>query len=139
MMAIHPSTRIGHVHLTVSDLDRALAFYRDVLGFDFLPSDHAGAPLHYNATGGAWDPEGFFLFTVFPATEWTTQAEFGFQVDSVDEVWDRAKPYGGAQVRPPEDSDYVPRNATIADPDGNRINLYQRFTESLATFQPHAT
>src|SRR4029077_14058207 len=34
LMAIHPQTRIGHVHLTVSDLDRALAFYRDVLGFE---------------------------------------------------------------------------------------------------------
>src|SRR2546422_9887709 len=34
LMAIHPNTRIGHVHLTVSDLDRALAFYRDVLGFE---------------------------------------------------------------------------------------------------------
>ena len=33
-MAIHPQTRIGHVHLTVSDLDRAVAFYRDVLGFE---------------------------------------------------------------------------------------------------------
>src|SRR5712691_3784746 len=32
-MTIHPQTRIGHVHLTVADLDRALAFYRDVLGF----------------------------------------------------------------------------------------------------------
>src|SRR2546429_8407760 len=31
---IHPQTRIGHVHLTVSDLDRAVAFYRDVLGFE---------------------------------------------------------------------------------------------------------
>src|SRR5213082_3440767 len=27
-MTIHPKTRIGHVHLTVSDLDQALAFYR---------------------------------------------------------------------------------------------------------------
>jgi catechol 2,3-dioxygenase len=27
------SARIGHVHLKVSDLDRALSFYRDVLGF----------------------------------------------------------------------------------------------------------
>lgn len=27
-------TRIGHVHLKVSDLDRALAFYRDLLGFE---------------------------------------------------------------------------------------------------------
>ncbi|PYP43314.1 MAG: glyoxalase, partial [Gemmatimonadetes bacterium] len=33
-MTIDPNTRIGHVHLTVSDLDRALAFYRDVLGFE---------------------------------------------------------------------------------------------------------
>lgn len=27
-------TRIGHVHLKVADLDRSLAFYRDVLGFE---------------------------------------------------------------------------------------------------------
>ena len=33
-MTTDPRTRIGHVHLTVSDLDRALAFYRDVLGFE---------------------------------------------------------------------------------------------------------
>ena len=32
--AIHPDTRIGHVHLKVADLDRALAFYRGVLGFN---------------------------------------------------------------------------------------------------------
>ena len=29
---IHPAVRIGHVHLRVADLDRALAFYRDALG-----------------------------------------------------------------------------------------------------------
>jgi catechol 2,3-dioxygenase len=27
------NTRIGHVHLKVSDLDKALGFYRDILGF----------------------------------------------------------------------------------------------------------
>ena len=32
--AIHPGVRIGHVHLKVADLDRALGFYRDVLGFE---------------------------------------------------------------------------------------------------------
>jgi catechol 2,3-dioxygenase-like lactoylglutathione lyase family enzyme len=31
--AIHPQTRIGHIHLTVADLHRSLAFYRDLLGF----------------------------------------------------------------------------------------------------------
>ena len=30
---IHPAVRIGHVHLKVADLERALGFYRDVLGF----------------------------------------------------------------------------------------------------------
>ena len=30
----HPETRIGHVHLRVADLDRAIAFYRDVMGFE---------------------------------------------------------------------------------------------------------
>src|SRR5688572_26869813 len=31
---IHPQVRIGHVHLKVADLERALGFYRDVLGFE---------------------------------------------------------------------------------------------------------
>jgi catechol 2,3-dioxygenase len=29
---IHPAVRIGHVHLRVADLDRAVGFYRDALG-----------------------------------------------------------------------------------------------------------
>ena len=29
-------TRIGHVHLKVADLERALKFYRDLLGFDVM-------------------------------------------------------------------------------------------------------
>jgi catechol 2,3-dioxygenase len=31
---IPPQTRIGHVHLKVSDLDRALSFYKGILGFE---------------------------------------------------------------------------------------------------------
>lgn len=31
---IPPTTRIGHVHLKVADLERALGFYRDLLGFE---------------------------------------------------------------------------------------------------------
>ena len=32
MSVQHPS--VGHVHLKVADLDRAIAFYRDILGFE---------------------------------------------------------------------------------------------------------
>lgn len=31
---IDPDVDIGHVHLKVSDIDRALGFYRDLLGFE---------------------------------------------------------------------------------------------------------
>ena len=33
-MPIHPQTKIGHIHLTVADLERSLAFYHDLLGFE---------------------------------------------------------------------------------------------------------
>jgi catechol 2,3-dioxygenase len=29
-----PQTRIGHIHLKVSDIEKALSFYRDLLGFE---------------------------------------------------------------------------------------------------------
>ena len=33
-MKAHPETTIGHVHLSVADLERSLVFYRDILGFE---------------------------------------------------------------------------------------------------------
>jgi len=33
---IPQQTRIGHIHLKVSDLEKALSFYRDILGFEVM-------------------------------------------------------------------------------------------------------
>src|SRR5476649_2149752 len=33
-MTIHPEVKIGHAHLTVSNLEESLKFYRDLLGFE---------------------------------------------------------------------------------------------------------
>lgn len=33
-MKAHPETQVGHIHLSVADLDRAMAFYCDILGFE---------------------------------------------------------------------------------------------------------
>ncbi len=47
---IDPRTHIGHVHLKVSDLERAIAFYRDVLGFEL--KQQLGDQAAFLAAGG---------------------------------------------------------------------------------------
>ena len=48
--SIHPDVRIGHVHLKVADLDRALAFYCGVLGFQ-LTQQYGRAAAFISAGG----------------------------------------------------------------------------------------
>ena len=49
-MKINPQVKIGHVHLTVADLDRSLAFYRDILGFEVTA--HYGSGAVFLSAGG---------------------------------------------------------------------------------------
>lgn len=49
-MAIHPNTRIGHVHLTVGNLEKALKFYREVLGFE-VTSKYGSSAVFLSAGG----------------------------------------------------------------------------------------
>jgi catechol 2,3-dioxygenase len=59
-----PGTRVGHVHLKVADLDRAIGFYRDILGFTvtlvwqgkaaFLGADG----YHHHIGLNTWESEG---------------------------------------------------------------------------------
>ena len=63
-MAIHPKARIGHVHLKVADLERALAFYHGVLGFEL--TQRFGNQAAFLSAGGyhhhiglnTWESEG---------------------------------------------------------------------------------
>lgn len=47
---IDPGVRIGHVHLKVADLDRALAFYCGVLGFELM--QRYGSQAAFVSAGG---------------------------------------------------------------------------------------
>jgi catechol 2,3-dioxygenase len=47
---IDSDARIGHVHLKVADLDRAIAFYRDVLGFEL--QQRYGSQAAFMSAGG---------------------------------------------------------------------------------------
>jgi len=61
---IHPQVRIGHVHLKVSDLERALGFYRDVLGFEVTQRYGRGAVFlsaggyHHHIGLNTWESAG---------------------------------------------------------------------------------
>src|SRR6266508_293162 len=63
-MAIDPRVDIGHVHLKVADVDRALAFYRDVLGFEVQQrwgSDAAfisAGGYHHHIGLNSWESRG---------------------------------------------------------------------------------
>ena len=60
----HPETRVGHVHLRVSDLERAIAFYSGVLGFEL--QQRFGSQAAFLSAGGyhhhiglnTWDSKG---------------------------------------------------------------------------------
>jgi catechol 2,3-dioxygenase len=61
---IDPGVRIGHVHLKVSDLDRALNFYCGVLGFQLVQRNEneaafvsAGA-YHHHVGLNTWESAG---------------------------------------------------------------------------------
>jgi catechol 2,3-dioxygenase len=61
---IHPETRIGHVHLKVADLERALAFYCGVLGFELTQRNGRDAAFvsaggyHHHIGLNTWESRG---------------------------------------------------------------------------------
>src|SRR5437773_7533789 len=58
------STRIGHVHLKVADLERSLKFYRDLLGFELQQYYGEGAAFisaggyHHHIGLNTWHSKG---------------------------------------------------------------------------------
>src|SRR6476469_7277773 len=62
--AIDPQVRIGHVHLRVADLERALSFYCGVLGFELMQKRGnqaafvAAGGYHHHIGLNTWDSLG---------------------------------------------------------------------------------
>jgi catechol 2,3-dioxygenase len=126
-MAIDPRVDIGHVHLKVSDIDRALAFYRDVLGFElqqrmgdqaaFLSAGgyhhHIGLNT-WESKGGAPPPPGTTgLYHV--AIRYPTRASLA---DALGRLVEARIPLSGASDHGVSEALY------LRDPDGNGIELY---------------
>ena len=124
---IHPDVRIGHVHLKVSDLDDAVAFYSGVLGFQLTQRFgseaafvSAGGYHHHiglntwESSGGSPPPRGstglYHLAILYP-----TQAELA---DALRRVLAAGIELEGASDHGVSEAIY------LRDPDGNGIELY---------------
>jgi catechol 2,3-dioxygenase len=124
---IDPGVDIGHVHLKVSDLDRAVDFYRNVLGFEEMTrmGDQAaflsaGGYHHHiglntwESKGGSPPPPGSTgLFHV--AIRYPTRAALA---KALRRLVDAGVPLSGASDHGVSEAIY------LHDPDGNGIELY---------------
>jgi catechol 2,3-dioxygenase len=124
---LDPRTAIGHVHLKVADLERAVSFYRDVLGFDVTA--RLGAQAAFLSAGGyhhhiglnTWESRGSGppprsstgLYHV--AIRYPTRAALGRAVRRLSE---HGHPVDGVADHAVSEAVY------LRDPDGNGIELY---------------
>lgn len=125
--SLHPDVRIGHVHLKVANLDRAIAFYRDVLGFDL--TQRYGSQAAFLSAGGyhhhiglnTWESAGgspphpratglYHLAIVYPS-----RAELA---DALRRLQQAGIPLEGASDHGVSEALY------LRDPDGNGVELY---------------
>lgn len=125
--------KFDHVAITVSDMKRSVAFYRDVLGFKVLgklENPDTGFLIVFLDTGSV-------IIELFEFREkgapWDRNRNedlglkhFAFRVDSVDEVAERLKAAGVKFVLEPFDANGGVRIAFLEDPDGVRIELIER-------------
>jgi len=120
-------TDIGHVHLKVADLDRALRFYHGVLGFEvtqrygpdaaFLSAGgyhhHIGLNTWHSAGGAPPPPESTGLYHL--AIRYPTRAALGVALRRLTD----------AGIRLDGASDHgVSEALYLRDPDGNGVELY---------------
>ena len=125
--AIHPEVRIGHVHLTVSNLERALKFYRDALGFEITQryGDSAvflsAGGYHHHIGLNSWAGEGaappppgrtglYHFAILYPNRRELARA--------YKRLFDHGVPIEGASNHGVSEAIY------LRDPDGNGLELY---------------
>jgi catechol 2,3-dioxygenase len=125
---IHPEVRIGHVHLKVADLERAIAFYRDVLGFALM--QRYGQQAAFLSAGGYHHHIGLNTWESLggspPPPRATGLYHLAILYPNRAELADAVRRVLGAGVAIEGASDHgVSEAIYLRDPDGNGIELYR--------------
>ena len=113
----------------VEDLDRALAFYVEVLGLELNHRSGPYAQLVTGVTRLAFYERSAMEQTLGMALEAPAANapgfELGFFVANVDNAYAELVVSGAEPVTPPADRAWGQRTAYVRDPDGNLIELVQ--------------
>jgi catechol 2,3-dioxygenase len=124
---VAPQARIGHVHLKVADLDRAIAFYSGVLGFSVTQRYGAGAAFlaagnyHHHIGLNTWESAG----GTPPPKGHTGLYHTAFLYPSRATLGDALKRVLNAGIKLDGASDHgVSEALYLRDPDGNGDELY---------------
>lgn len=124
---VAPGTRVGHVHLKVADLDRAIAFYSGVLGFELQQKygDQAAflsaGGYHHHIGLNTWESRGGRP----PAPGTTGLYHTAFLYPTRADLADALRRLTAAGIRLDGASDHgVSQALYLRDPDGNGVELY---------------
>ncbi|PRD37072.1 UNVERIFIED_CONTAM: catE [Trichonephila clavipes] len=144
-----PDARIGHVHLKVSDLDRALAFYSDILGFPLTQRYGRDAAFlgaggyHHHIGLNTWESKGGKP----PAPGTTGLYHTAFLYPDRKALANVLKRLVEAGIQLDGAADHgVSEAIYLRDPDGNGVELYRDRDEAdwprdaagnLAMFNAH--
>ena len=126
MPSIDPGVDIGHVHLRVADLDRAIGFYRDALGFDLQTKMPGAAFLsaggyHHHIGLNTWESRGGSP----PPRGSTGLYHFAIRYPTRRALADALLRLRRARISLDGASDHgVSEALYLHDPDGNGIELY---------------
>ena len=125
--AIHPGTRMGHVHLRVADLERALGFYHGLLGFEV--TQRYGDSAAFLSAGGYHHHIGLNTWESLggqpPAPGTTGLYHLAILYPTRAALADALRRLIAAKVPLDGVSDHgVSEALYLRDPDGNGVELY---------------
>ena len=120
-----PVGRIIALILEVSDVERSLHFYRDLLGVPLRRDlDHGGTDRWISGDHAAYSwHDSFFHFALYKSKNVVTRdVQLGFPVGNLDEAHAKLKVAGVPVDIEPRDEPWG-RTARYRDPDGNSVSL----------------
>ena len=128
---------LQYCHITVNDVDEALAFYRDGLGLE-MRNDVASGGFRWVTLGSPSQP-GLEIVLSEPHAG-RSQADGDalqvlltkgvlpmtvFSTDDLDATFERVRASGAEVLQEPIDQDWGPRDSAFRDPSGNMVRIQQ--------------